>query len=293
MESPYPDSIHPLTNRLKPKHAFIPSKWEMKRIAYLVQGYRRGWFKKRKKKKNKNLYDLWSEGDVSNADPNYLAAPKPRLPGHAESYNPSGEYLFDPAEKKTWKGLDPEDRKMNFIPKKYNSLREVPLYRTFIRERFERCLDLYLVPRKQIRRRRTPLDPRSLLPEIPKREDLRPFPNKISVEYLGHTKRVRTVSIDPTGHFIVSGSDDYTVRVWEISSGRCLDTWNVGSIVHSVCWCPNVKFPVVIVAVEEFKVFFINTEIGSEEQTEMLNQMLSLSPAQIRINKKKKSTIGY
>ena len=49
---------------------------------------------------------------------------------------------------KKWKEADPEDRERDFLPQKYNSLREVPAYPRFIRERFERCLDLYLCPRQ-------------------------------------------------------------------------------------------------------------------------------------------------
>lgn len=47
-----------------------------------------------------------------------------------------------------WKEADPEDRERDFLPQKFNSLREVPAYPRFIRERFERCLDLYLCPRQ-------------------------------------------------------------------------------------------------------------------------------------------------
>ena len=35
-----------------------------------------------------------------------------------------------------------------FVLTRYGSLREVPGY-SFIRDRFERCLDLYLCPRQQ------------------------------------------------------------------------------------------------------------------------------------------------
>lgn len=44
--------------------------------------------------------------------------------------------------------MEPEERRMNFLPQKYPSLRLVPAYKRFINERFERCLDLYLCPRK-------------------------------------------------------------------------------------------------------------------------------------------------
>lgn len=43
-------------------------------------------------------------------------------------------------------------RPHHFKPRKFDNLRSVPLYSDFVRERFERCLDLYLCPR--IRRRR-------------------------------------------------------------------------------------------------------------------------------------------
>jgi ribosome biogenesis protein ERB1 len=38
------------------------------------------------------------------------------LPTHAESYNPSDEYLFDEKELKEWKESDEFDRKTNYIP---------------------------------------------------------------------------------------------------------------------------------------------------------------------------------
>lgn len=57
--------------------------------------------------------------------------------------------------------------------------------------------------------------------------------------YRGHTDMVRCLSVDPTGQWIVSGSDDETVRVWEISTGRCMKTLNVGGTVKSIAWNPN------------------------------------------------------
>ena len=38
-----------------------------------------------------------------------LAAPKQNLPGHAESYNPPPEFLFDDEEKEKY-SEDPEER---------------------------------------------------------------------------------------------------------------------------------------------------------------------------------------
>lgn len=50
---------------------------------------------------------------------------------------------------KQWRKLEstPWKRKYTFLPQKFGSLREVPAYGRYIRERFLRCLDLYLAPR--------------------------------------------------------------------------------------------------------------------------------------------------
>lgn len=49
-------------------------------------------------------------------------------------------------EKTSWQLLDEEERP-KFVPQGFDSLRAVPMYSDFIKEQFERCLDLYLCPR--------------------------------------------------------------------------------------------------------------------------------------------------
>lgn len=48
-----------------------------------------------------------------------------------------------------WKKQEetPWKRKLHYVPQKYSSLRQVPAYPKFIKERFTRCMDLYLCPR--------------------------------------------------------------------------------------------------------------------------------------------------
>lgn len=48
-----------------------------------------------------------------------------------------------------WKKQEeaPWKRKLHYVPQKYSSLRNVPAYPKFIKERFTRCMDLYLCPR--------------------------------------------------------------------------------------------------------------------------------------------------
>lgn len=63
----------------------------------------------------------------------YIPAPKPKLPGHAESYNPPAEYLPTEEDKAAYELMDPEDRPQ-FVPQAFSSLRHVPMYDKFIKE---------------------------------------------------------------------------------------------------------------------------------------------------------------
>lgn len=78
----------------------------------------------------------------------HLPAPKVALPVHAESYNPPLEYVFDEDEKLKWEKAEPEERRISFLPQKYDALRKVPFYNKFYKERLDRCMDLYLAPRQ-------------------------------------------------------------------------------------------------------------------------------------------------
>jgi len=150
-------------------------------------------------------------------------------------------------------------------------LREVAGYGGFVRERFERCLDLYLAPR--VNKRKLNIDPESLVPELPKPRDLRPFPNTLALVFQGHTGRIRSLTMDPCGQFLASGSDDFTVRIWEVETARCLQVYNVGAVVHKLVWNSNRDHHLLAVAAAK-KVFIIATGTGSADQTEITNALL-------------------
>ncbi len=157
------------------------------------------------------VYEIWNEQEdeiIAESAKNkfHLPAPKLPLPGHAESYNPPEEYILTEEEKEQMMSADPTERKYNFIPKKHNCLRHVGGYDNLIKERFERCLDLYLCPRKL--KRRLNIDPESLVPRLPKPRELKPYPNVMCLQYLGHTKAVTCIAVSPDGQYVVPGSED-------------------------------------------------------------------------------------
>ncbi|NXC48114.1 BOP1 protein, partial [Penelope pileata] len=225
--------IHPVTNRPADKRSFIPSLIEKEKVSKLVHAIKMGWIKPRKPKEDTpTYYDLWAHEDpnsILGRHKMHVPAPKMKLPGHEESYNPPPEYLLSEEEKLAWEQQEPAERKLNFVPQQFRCLRAVPAYSRFIQERFERCLDLYLCPRV----------------------------------YRGHTSLVRCLSVSPSGQWVASGSDDGTVRFWEVCTARCMRTLPVGGVVKSVAWNPNPTVCLVAVCVEQ-SVLLVNPCLGDK-----------------------------
>ena len=219
---PYPATIEYFTSKIEqmplsaapePKRRFVPSKNEAKRVMKIVRAIREGRILPYKppseEEEDDDLevkrYDIWANEAPRPDHPMNVPAPKLPPPGYEESYHPPPEYLPDKSEKKAWEEADEEDRE-DFLPTNHDCLRKVPGYDKFVKEKFERCLDLYLAPR--VRRSRLNIDPESLLPRLPSPEELRPFPTTCATIFRGHEGRVRSLAIDPSGIWLSSGGDD-------------------------------------------------------------------------------------
>lgn len=46
------------------------------------------------------------------------------------------------------------------------------------------------------------------------------------MSFNGHTNWVRCAKFSPDGRLITSCSDDKTIKVWDITSGQCVKTFN-------------------------------------------------------------------
>ncbi|KAL9124606.1 MAG: hypothetical protein Q9217_006078 [Psora testacea] len=252
---PYPPIIEyftskteqmPLSAAPEPKRRFVPSKHEAKRVMKIVRAIREGRIlpyrpppEHEEEDAVVKRYDIWANEAPRSDHPTNIPAPKLPPPGYEESYHPPPEYLPDQNEKKAWDEAEEEDRDKDFLPTNHDSLRKVPGYDRFVKEKFERCLDLYLAPR--VRRSKLNIDPESLLPRLPHPEELRPFPTTCATLFRGHEGRVRSLATDPSGTMLASGGDDGTVRVWELPSGRQIWSVTLGKeeAVNVVRWRPG------------------------------------------------------
>ena len=264
---PYPEMIPyfsgklevmPLSAAPEPKRRFVPSRHEAKRIMKIARAIQQGRIQPYRPPPEHDdddvdvkTYDLWADEAPRPAHVMHIPAPKLPPPGYDESYHPPPEYLPDKDEQAAWREADEEDREKDYLPTDHDALRRVPGYERFVKDKFERCLDLYLAPR--VRRNKLNIDPESLLPKLPSPDELRPFPTTCAAIFRGHRGRVRCVAVDPRGDLLASGGDDGYLRLWELLTGRQL--WHArladDDAVDAVRWRPAKDTAIVAAAAGE------------------------------------------
>ncbi|KZZ96160.1 eukaryotic ribosome biogenesis protein 1 [Moelleriella libera RCEF 2490] len=261
----------PLSAAPEPKRRFVPSKHEAMRIARLVRAIKDGRILPFKPppsnwetgQEPETAYDIWANEEPR--DPHSMSFPAPKLapPGYDLSYNPPLEYLPTAEERIKWNQAEIEDREKEYLSAKFDSLRRVPGYDQFVKERFERCLDLYLAPR--VRKNKLNVDPSSLLPRLPRPEELKPFPTACQTIFKGHQGRVRSVAISPDGEWLATGGDDGTVRVWALNGHQeWMAKLSSEEAVNTIEWRPNKDTFIFAAAVGEELFFAIPGICGNK-----------------------------
>lgn len=89
------------------------------------------------------------------------------------------------------------------------------------------------------------------------------------------------VTIHSTSKFIVLCP---FFTVWEVSTGRCVKTFEVGGVVRSVAWCPNSALSLVAVAADR-KLLLINPSVGDFLVVGKTDTLLDEPPEQTAIGK--------
>ncbi|CCW67689.1 unnamed protein product [Phytomonas sp. Hart1] len=261
---------HPLARNTGPsKLKFVPALHEMKVIAKMVRRLQ----KEQEERKHKALSDddddndtkvLWEADNTVRMDThtrfkyyNRIEKPKVPPPGTYESYRPPPEYLPSVKAQQRQLRLRAIDRKSPFLAQSFDALRHVPFYAHTIQDRYQRCVDLACFPRAQ--RTRLAVDPRLLLPALPDPRGLRPYPERLSFRYNGHTATVRGLALSPNGQYLATGCDDHLVRVYEVHTGRLMKRYDLGAPIQQVGFCPTSSLNLLAVAVEFSLVLIIPT----------------------------------
>jgi len=273
--------LYAASSHQRPKRSFEPSKNEQKMINRLVRAYNDGFIKlfddeEDKKKEDETLYDIWSN---ENTDPNkYVpgkgyAAPKRSLPDVEQSYNAPDNVIKSLIErkeefdKKNIYGLEPDEDEKVFEARKYESLRKIPVYSSLIRENFERLCDLFMSAR-YIRKKKD-IKEEDLIPQLPKPEELKPFPTTESVYFRGHESSIRSLCVDPQGKYLISADSAGYVMFWDIETTKIVKRINVSDDILHVVFNPVLNLLTVVC--KETLYFVLPPYLDKKTKTEVMS----------------------
>ncbi|MCQ2817220.1 MAG: hypothetical protein MJ252_08150 [archaeon] len=212
-EDDVPKNIFPLSNHLRSKKSFGLSKNERKIINRLIYLYQNALMQIDKpEKKEDDFYDMWEFEDDENAlklyRPNLnYEAPKRDLPLTEESYNPPNSETG-------------------------GVLRRIPRYEKLIDEELERCCDLFLSSRAI--RKKLDLKESDILPELPKPEELRPFPTKETIIYKGHESSIKAMACHEEFDVLISADNANFVHFWDILTAKIFCRISLKERVYSI-----------------------------------------------------------
>ena len=221
VEFEWKDALHPMSSATPAKAPFLPSKWEAKKVMRLVMAMRSEQYQKavanRKAQDEKAQLRVPHLGRAAarRRGAAAAAAPKLALPGNAESYNPPSEYLFTDEERRRG-----EDGSFGPAARLRPATLRLAPQRAAVRAADQGAVRALPRPLPlPARGARLDIDPDSLIPQMPKPAELRPFPERLSIAYKSHEARA-PLSVSPSGQHLLSSAADGTVRLWEVSSGR-------------------------------------------------------------------------
>lgn len=251
-ERDIPYQIHPVNTIIPSKRSFGLSKNERKAINRIIYAINNGFIKWDDEivEQKERLYDLWTHENTAIYQPGKgFQAPKRDLPDVDESYNPpeellNGEYI-----------------------KKYDCLRKIPKYDKNFDENFDRLCDLFMSAR--MIKKKQDIREEDILPQLPKPEELKPFPTKENIIYKGHESSIRSMIIEPNGKFLISADNAGFIYIWDIATAKIIKRIDVSDTVESLVY--NTSLNLITICGKEKIYFLIPSFLTKKLKKETLN----------------------
>lgn len=249
-EENIPYQIHPLSNHIPSKKSFGMSKSERKTINRLIYLYKNGLMSMEPpKKEEEKIFDIWeyeNENSLTVYHPGLgYQAPKRELPETEVSYNPPNS-------------------------DKDGILRRVPRYDKLMEEELERLVDLFLSARTI--KKKVDLNEKDILPDLPKPEELRPFPTKETVLYKGHESSIRSVICDPNNaNILISGDNGNFVHFWDISTAKIITRMDIKEKIRNISFN---QFLNLVVICSVGHVFFVLPKYLNKKQKDKVLEIV-------------------
>lgn len=248
-----PYQIHPLSNHMPSKKSFEVSRHERKAINRIMHAIKNGFIQLENEEieHKETLYDIWN---FENTDPSIYhpskgyQIPKRDLPDTDISYNPPEEMLDDDV-------------------KQFNALRKIPAYDKLLDENFERCCDLFMSAR--VVRKKLDINEEDLMPQLPKPEELKPFPTKECVVYKGHESSIKAIAVDPKGKFLVSGDNGGFVHFWDVQTAKIIKRLDVSDNIIGITF--NISLNLVTICGKEHVYFIIPHYLEKKLKKDLLD----------------------
>ena len=95
----------------------------------------------------------------------------------------------------------------------------------------------------------------ALLKNLPQNKEEHSSYRENFVMLKGHTDIVRCAVFSPDGKFVVSRSDDNTIRIWDSQTGLCLQTYQLDDSIPKVYLTPDGRYIIVCYYNKNVEVF--------------------------------------
>ena len=249
-EKNIPYQKYALNNHRPSKQSFGLSKNERKMVNRLIYLYKNGLMSMEEPpKEEEKYYDIWEYTNESSLTQYYpglgYQAPKRELPDTDISYNPPNN-------------------------EKESILRKVPKYEKLIEEEMERCCDLFLNARTI--KKKIDLKESDIMPDLPKPEELRPFPTKETILFKGHSSSIKALCCDPNNlNVLISADNGNFIHFWDIKTAKIIVRFTLKEKVHMINY--NKFLNLVVICTVSHIFFVLPAYLGKNQKESIMNMI--------------------